>query len=89
MSETTYRDETGDEELPPPEPSKKALAMKRYRLRKLNGERAFWLYCSSRFIDVMIEEGFLPRPTTPQDITERLVNEAVYKLLNAWRHRPR
>jgi len=57
MSE--FRDVTGDEE---PTPSKIALAMRRYRNRRAKGERCFRLYCSSRFLDVMVEEGFLPKP---------------------------
>jgi hypothetical protein len=81
-----YRDVTGDEEQTP---SKIALAMRRYRNRRAKGERCFRLYCSARFPDVLVEEGFLAKPETPQDIDERVINEGIYRLLNAWRQRPR
>ena len=71
------------------EPSKVALAMRRYRRRQKKGERCFMLYTSTRFLDALVKEGFLPEPKRPEDIDERAINEAVYRLLNAWRSRPR
>jgi hypothetical protein len=85
MEMSEFRDVTGDE----PGPSKVALAMRRYRRRREKGERCFWLYTSTRFLDALVQEGFLPDPKRPEDIDERAVNEAVYRLLNAWRNRPR
>jgi hypothetical protein len=71
-----------------PGPSKAAIQMQRHRERRKRGERCFMLYCTARLLDVLVEEGFLPAPTKPQDVTEKLVNEAIYKLVNAWRKRP-
>ncbi len=69
--------------------SKDAKAMRRYRQRQKDGTRVFRMYCSARFLSVLVEEGFLAKPTKPQDVTNHSVNEAIYRLLNAWRQQLR
>jgi hypothetical protein len=69
--------------------TKGAVAMRRYRARQKKGTRCFTIYASVHFLDALVQEGFLPEPKTPKDINEKAVNEAVYRLLNAWRHRDR
>jgi hypothetical protein len=64
-------------------------AMAAYRKRRKAGTRVFKLYATVRFLDAMVQEGFLPPPTCPEDVTNDKVVEAIYWLLNAWRKQRR